>query len=161
MRRAQRRDAARSSTFYFRKDLFPPGIPSPLSTPLSSPHSSGANSPVNGNGDFSALNGSSSNGVNGHRKPRKLQNCFGDVPKPESVFGPIEDEYGEFTLDEIINGKGDGFPGLLSLVRSYLTTLDVEPGELGRIREYLDLVELRANGELSGLSDLERVLEMG
>ncbi|KAI0085186.1 glutamate-cysteine ligase catalytic subunit [Irpex rosettiformis] len=139
MRRAQRRNAAREEKFYFRKDVFPAGVPSPLSTPLSSPHSSGASSPIE------------SNGVNGniHHKPRKLQNCFGEVPKPETsdVFGPIEDEYEEFTLDEIFNGKGDQFLGLLGLVRAYLDTLEVEASELLRIREYLDLIEQRSNGK--------------
>ena len=72
------------------------------------------------------------------------------MPRPEKndVFGKIEDEYDEFTLDEIFNGKGDQFPGLLSLVRSYLETLEVEASELLRIREYLDLIEQRSNGKL-------------
>ena len=64
------------------------------------------------------------------------------------MFGKIEDEYDEFTLNEIFNGKGDQFPGLLSLVRSYLETLEVEASELLRIREYLDLIEQRSNGKL-------------
>ena len=140
MKRAQRRDAARAEKFYFRKDVFPAGVPSPLSTPLSSPHSSGASSPIEPNG---------TNGIHIH-KSRKLQNCFGEVPRPEKndVFGKIEDEYDEFTLNEIFNGKGDQFPGLLSLVRSYLETLEVEASELLRIREYLDLIEQRSNGKL-------------
>ena len=89
------------------------------------------------------------NGIHIH-KSRKLQNCFGEVPRPEKndVFGKIEDEYDEFTLNEISNGKGDQFPGLLSLVRSYLETLEVEASELLRIREYLDLIEQRSNGKL-------------
>jgi glutamate--cysteine ligase catalytic subunit len=97
MRRAQRRDASRTESFFFRKDVFPIGVPSPLSTPLSSPHSSGVSSPIEPNGANGTI----------PRKPRKLQNCFGEVPKPEScnVFGAIEDEYGEFSINEVFNGK--------------------------------------------------------
>ncbi|PSR76507.1 hypothetical protein PHLCEN_2v8410 [Hermanssonia centrifuga] len=140
MDRAQRRNAALTEKFYFRKDVFPQGIPSPLSTPLSSPHASGATSPVEPNGE---------NGIP-RPKQRKLQNCFATAPKPDNggTFGPVEEEYDEFTLDEIFNGKGSAFPGLLSLIESYLDTLDVEEGELVRIREYLGLMKQRANGSL-------------
>lgn len=103
MARAQKRDAVNREKFFFRKDVFPAGT-SPLSTPLSSPHSSGCTSPIepfmdgNGNG-------------NGHafpRKSRKLQNCFAEAPKPqngEEAFGAVEEEYGEFTMEEIFHGK--------------------------------------------------------
>lgn len=95
MARAQKRDAVGSQKFYFRKDVFPAGT-SPLSTPLSSPHSSGSTSPIEPNG---------TNGT--FRKPRKLQNCFAEAPKPENgqAFGAIDDEYDEFTMREIFNGK--------------------------------------------------------
>ncbi|EKM54562.1 uncharacterized protein PHACADRAFT_258498 [Phanerochaete carnosa HHB-10118-sp] len=138
MARAHKRDAVSTEKFYFRKDIFPPGVPSPLSTPLSSPHSSGASSPVEPNG---------AGGL--PRKARKLNNCFAEVPKPENghKFGPIEEEYDEYTLGEIINGKGDQL-GLLGLVYSYLDTLEVRPSEMIRIHEYLDLVKRRSNGSL-------------
>lgn len=139
MDRAQRRDAVGTEKFFFRKDVFPPGVPSPLSTPLSTPHSSGANSPVE------------PNGVGGFpRKAKRLQNCFAEVPLPTNghAFGALEEEYEEYTLDEIFNGKGQAFPGLLTLVHSYLETLEVEASELIRIREYLDLVKQRSNGSL-------------
>ena len=97
MDRAQRRDAVRTEKFFFRKDVFPPGIPSPLSSPLSSPHGSGSSSPIDPTGE------------NGLPRPkhRKLQNCFAVPPKPDRgyKFGPVEDEYDEFTLDELFNGK--------------------------------------------------------
>lgn len=101
MVRAQKRDAVNTQKFFFRKDVFPPGVPSPLSTPLSTPHSSGANSPVEPNG---------AGGL--PHKPRKLQNCFAEVPRPQDghAFGRVEDEYDEYTLDEIFNGKVCGSP---------------------------------------------------
>ena len=42
--------------------------------------------------------------------------------------------------------QSHSFPGLLGLVYSYLDTLEVQPAEMIRIHEYLDLVKRRANG---------------
>ena len=111
MARAQKRDAIHSQKFYFRKDVFPAGT-SPLSTPLSSPHSSGCASPVephphpypNGSSLAPPTNGNGS----ARRKSRKLQNCFAEAPKPqngEQAFGRVEDEYEEFSIEEIFTGK--------------------------------------------------------
>ncbi|KAF7793913.1 hypothetical protein EIP86_005035 [Pleurotus ostreatoroseus] len=137
MARAQKRDAVRTQKFFFRKDVFPAGVPSPLSSPASSPHSSGSASPVDADG---------TNGLP-RAKRRKLQNCFAEPPKPDAglKFGRVEDEYDEFTLDELFNGKGEHFIGLLGLVYAYLDTLDVERDELTRIHEYLNLVKSRAD----------------
>jgi len=135
MARAQRRNAVHAEKFFFRKDIFPPGVPSPLSTP----ESSGSSSPVEG----------TENGGLPRRKEKKLRNCFPAVPKPDSSvhpFGPIEEEFGEYSLNEIINGKGEEFPGLLNLIYSYMETLEVEDEERRKIKQYLDLVKGRANG---------------
>lgn len=93
MHRAQLRDAARSSKFYFRKDVLPPGHTSPTS---SSPSSSGGSSPVDssGCGELRA-------------KETKLRNCFPPLQRPINGErrGPVEEEYGEMSMDEIMNGK--------------------------------------------------------
>lgn len=52
------------------------------------------------------------------------------------------------SMDEIINGKGDNFPGLLRLIYAYTDTLDIEPRELAKVGSYLDLIRRRANGSL-------------
>lgn len=92
MARAQRRDAVHTQKFYFRKNVFAPGTMSPISTPASS----GTSSPIEPN-----LNGIP------FKKERKMRNCFPPPMKPESwePEGSIEDEYEEYTLEEIINGK--------------------------------------------------------
>ncbi|KDQ06955.1 hypothetical protein BOTBODRAFT_167511 [Botryobasidium botryosum FD-172 SS1] len=59
-----------------------------------------------------------------------------------------EQEHEEMSVDEIINGKGKTFPGLLGLVYVYLGTLDIEPVEMDKLKVYLDLVKGRANGSL-------------
>ena len=92
MARAQRRDAVNRQKFFFRKDVFPPGVPSPLSTP----NSSGLNSPIDPTG----------NGIP-RPKSKKLGNCFPPATKPDIglTLGPVEEEYDEYTLNEIFNGK--------------------------------------------------------
>lgn len=51
------------------------------------------------------------------------------------------------TLDEIINGRGDSFPGLMGVVNAYLNSLNVDVGTKCELRRYLDLIKLRAKGE--------------
>ncbi|KAG9017095.1 hypothetical protein FRB90_001776 [Tulasnella sp. 427] len=59
-----------------------------------------------------------------------------------------EDE--EMTLDEIINGKGNEFEGLMVIVRRYLDSLGDElvAKERSEIELYLDLVSRKARGAL-------------
>ncbi|KAJ7287577.1 glutamate-cysteine ligase catalytic subunit [Mycena rebaudengoi] len=109
MARAQRRDAAQSGKFYFRKDV--------------------------GSLQGSASSSTSSSCSSG--KEKKLRNCFPDPPLPEHGVPvlPVEEEYEEMTMNEIMNGKGD-------------EPLDIPPDELTRIHNYLDLIRRRSNGSL-------------
>lgn len=69
-------------------------------------------------------------------------------PSPSlPVLGPVEDEYEEMTIAEIINGKGEGFPGLLGVVNAYLNTLNVDFASKKRMRTYLNLIKWRADGK--------------
>ncbi|KAJ3857506.1 glutamate-cysteine ligase catalytic subunit [Lentinula lateritia] len=122
MSRAQGRGASQSEKFYFRKDVCPG---------RSSPKSSGSSSPVD----------------ESRPKDRKMRNCFPPPELPENGVpkGLVEEEYSEMTIHEIINGKGDSFPGLLGLIWAYIDTLDVSPQELSKIHSYLDLIRRRAN----------------
>ncbi|KAJ7188317.1 glutamate-cysteine ligase catalytic subunit [Mycena filopes] len=134
MGRAQQRDAAQTGKFYFRKDVHSPR-PSASSSAASS--TSGCNS-----GCSSPVGGASSS------KDKKMRNCFPAPPLPENGMNvlPVEEEYEEMTMNEIINGKGDDFPGLLGLVTVYLETLEITPDESTKIHNYLDLIRRRANG---------------
>jgi glutamate--cysteine ligase catalytic subunit len=97
-----------------------------------------------------------------------MRNCFPPPPLPENGVThdrPVDEEYEEMTMDEIMNGKViskcftlnsqshfgqlDAFPGLLSLIYAYLDTLDVDDEALAKIEKYLDLIRRRANGMLS------------
>ncbi|PWN53196.1 GCS-domain-containing protein [Violaceomyces palustris] len=67
---------------------------------------------------------------------------------PHQLQVPVEEEYEEMSMDEIINGKGDEFPGLLGLVRNYLDSLNIDVETRCTMGLYLDLVGSRANGSL-------------
>ncbi|KAF9051084.1 glutamate-cysteine ligase catalytic subunit [Hymenopellis radicata] len=130
MSRAQLRDASNSQKFFFRKNVFREG-----SSRSSSVASSCCSSAVNGDAP---------------RKEKQLRNCFPTVPAPEDGIQkePVEQEYAEMTMNEIMNGDGEMFTGLLGLVSEYVDTLDVEEKALVKINKYLDLIRKRSNGSL-------------
>ena len=79
------------------------------------------------------------------------------TPVRDTSFIPIEEEYDEFSIDEIINGTKDSsidensrssFPGLVGLVYNYLDSLNVDVESRYELGLYLDLVAARANGSL-------------
>ncbi|KAI9442582.1 glutamate-cysteine ligase catalytic subunit [Lactarius indigo] len=162
MRRAQQRDAVNQAKFFFRREIFTPassratsGATTPdddaaFSRPFStSPTGTGAGSPAapsNGTTNCSQQRHS------GRPKRRVMANCFPPPPAPlpeEGVTGgSVNEEYAEYTMDEIINGRGDAFPGLIGLVEAYLDTLDMSEQEFRKITSYLNLVRRRANGSL-------------
>lgn len=88
MGRAQKRDASASSKFYFRKDVF-------------SAVESGASSVTSSSGDSTPSDESP------RKKAKKMGNCFPPPPLPQNgVYRlPVDEEYDEFTMDEIMNGK--------------------------------------------------------
>jgi len=132
MGRAQKRDASASSKFYFRKDVF-------------SAVQSGASSVTSSSGDSTPSDQSP------RKKEKKMGNCFPPPPLPQhGIYRlPVDEEYDEFTMDEIMNGKGETFPGLLPLVDAYLDTLEIDIDDMKRIQGYLELVRRRSNGTLS------------
>jgi len=51
------------------------------------------------------------------------------------------------SIDEIINGKENGFPGLISLMRSYIESIDADVDTCCTIQQYLNLISKRASGK--------------
>ncbi|KZP05939.1 glutamate-cysteine ligase catalytic subunit [Athelia psychrophila] len=142
MQRAQVRDASRTGKFFFRKDVLPPGQTSPTSS------QSGESTPD----DFSDCGSI-------RRKETKMRNCFPALPRPAAgvTRGPVEEEYAEMTMEEIMTGngklcgvqvQGGGFPGLLGLVNAYVDTLDMTEEKRAKIDKYLSLVKRRSDGSL-------------
>jgi glutamate--cysteine ligase catalytic subunit len=69
--------------------------------------------------------------------------------RPSTPIGPVEDEYEQMTINEVINGQQStegGFPGLIPLVESYLNSMNVDVETRCDIATYLDLIRKRANG---------------
>jgi glutamate--cysteine ligase catalytic subunit len=63
----------------------------------------------------------------------------------ESNKSQDECELVEMTINEIVNGS-DHFPGCIQLILDYLSNLDVDVETQCTIKQYLKLVETRANG---------------
>lgn len=70
------------------------------------------------------------------------------MPSRPPTPGPVEDEYEQMSVNEIINGQqtDGGFPGLIPLVESYLNSMNVDVETRCDLATYLDLIRKRANG---------------
>lgn len=71
--------------------------------------------------------------------------------RPATPTGPVGEEYEQMSVNEIINGQtnstdGNGFPGLIPLVESYLNSMNVDVETRCDLATYLDLIRKRANG---------------
>ncbi|OBT86072.1 glutamate-cysteine ligase [Pseudogymnoascus sp. 03VT05] len=69
------------------------------------------------------------------------------VSRPPTPTGPVEEEYAEMSVDEIVNGSSE-FPGLIPLVESYLGSVNVDVETRCELQRYLDLIRRRADGTL-------------
>ena len=101
MRRAQQRDAVNQAKFFFRREIF---------TPASSRATSGATTPKDDNdNDSTALlpNGTSSSNAGRLRaaKHRVMPNCFPPPPAPTEAGVSVNEEYAEYTMNDIMNGR--------------------------------------------------------
>ncbi|KAF8513160.1 glutamate-cysteine ligase-domain-containing protein [Hysterangium stoloniferum] len=140
MNRAQKRDAVREQKFYFRKNVLAPGrsmdFPYTEAATDNTHAEAKANSPYHSHAPI--------------HKDKVLRNCYPDVQPPEGLERPpVEEEYEEMTINEIINGKkGHCFPGLMGVVNAYVNSLDVEFAIKDKLRKYLNLVKHRADGSL-------------
>ncbi|ESP03368.1 hypothetical protein LOTGIDRAFT_224402 [Lottia gigantea] len=63
----------------------------------------------------------------------------------------IEDEYELMTVDEIFNGKGES-PGLLGVIKHYITEVECDVDTQCTVLQYLKLISKRASGELQTTS---------
>ncbi|KAI9795989.1 MAG: Zn finger-containing GTPase- Activating Protein for ARF [Piccolia ochrophora] len=84
------------------------------------------------------------NGTSGSSTPQN------DASRPPSPEGPVEEEYECMSINDIINGQDSegGFPGLVPLVESYLSSVNVDVETQCELARYLDLLRRRASGEL-------------
>lgn len=71
-----------------------------------------------------------------------------NVTPTENGETSIDDEYELMTIDQIINGNGSTFPGLIPLINSYLSSMDVDADTHCTIQRYIRLIQRRASGKL-------------
>lgn len=75
-----------------------------------------------------------------------------ETSRPATPSGPVEDEYEQMTINEVINGQTSSgescgnFPGLIPLVESYLNSMNVDVETRCELARYLDLIRKRADG---------------
>ncbi|KAG5747709.1 hypothetical protein H9Q69_006143 [Fusarium xylarioides] len=90
-------------------------------------------------------------------RPSRANTTFGDDSRPGSAHpsrpaspgGPVEHEFEEMTVNDIINGSESGeFPGLIPIVESYLDSVNVDVSTRCHLSTYLDLISRRASGNL-------------
>ncbi|XAO27737.1 hypothetical protein I312_106598 [Cryptococcus bacillisporus CA1280] len=150
MQRSQQRNAAAANKFFFRRNVFP------LDHPYSrfDYHSRPVSPPTPGSPIITSQNPSSPlpNGnstSNGHaHQPNHGRESSAASSCNTPINYEVGDEFDEMTLDEVINGNGDTFPGLMGVVNAYLNSLNVDVCTKCNLRKYLDLIKYRAKGDL-------------
>ncbi|RVE50980.1 hypothetical protein evm_004389 [Chilo suppressalis] len=78
-----------------------------------------------------------------------------DVGAPRDVAPQTcdnTDHYEEMTINEIVNGKDSTFPGLVPLIESYLSGMDVDADTHCSVQQYLKLIQRRASGEIATMA---------
>lgn len=155
MKRAHKRNACRSEKFIFRKNVFATKSGQVMHhlhringfdksfAPLANGH-------VLSNGERFMSPMSLSPTHSGRVSP-------GEQDEVKKIMKPVEEEYEELTMDEIINGKRESckcgqtsvetFPGLLGLISGYLNSLSVPTDVRKKLGRYLDLISKRASGK--------------
>ena len=155
MQRAQQRNSARLNTFHFRRKVFPPDRPlarydptsRPISPSASAPHTPMMRPEFSNGGPYTPNGYPSSHSRTPTRDRHESTNGTSTrCTTPEEAEEDSE-EVREMSLDEIINGRPEGFPGLMGVVNAYLNSLNVDIGTKCELRRYLDLIKHRAKGE--------------
>lgn len=94
-------------------------------------------------------------------RPSRANTVMGDESRPGSAMPsragspgiPVDEEYEDMSIDEIVNGSSNGdFPGLIPIVESYLDSVNVDVETRCELATYLSLISKRASGELDTAS---------
>ncbi|CAG8655121.1 10469_t:CDS:10, partial [Ambispora leptoticha] len=130
MGRAHRRDAVLKEKFWFRKQLFNHNN-SISSNGYGTHRCSNPTTSINNDNSFYT------NGMDGITEINGL-----------TSHSAVDKEYTEMTINEIINGNGTEFPGLIPLINNYLDSRNLDEPTRAKLNQYLDFVSKRANGTL-------------
>ena len=80
------------------------------------------------------------------KRAQRRDACLKEKLHFKSLFGGED----ELTINEIMNGYNNlngGFPGLIPIIKDYLTTIDIDITTHLKIMNYLKLVENKSNGK--------------
>ncbi|KAJ8655256.1 hypothetical protein O0I10_009124 [Lichtheimia ornata] len=69
-------------------------------------------------------------------------------PNLDGTTTESDDEYELMTMNEIINGQENGFPGFIPLIHNYLDSTNIDIETRCKLSSYLSLISKRASGEL-------------
>ena len=157
MQKAQERDGAQRNEYFFRKNIFPLDRPrsnynmtsrpqSPPGRPLSHRSSQSNFASSSRRQSFGDRTPVTPVSTNGHSHARDSSCASTRCPSPQEEEEAYTDECAAMTIDEVINGKGESFPGLMGVVNAYLNSLNVDVGTKCELRRYLDIIKMRAKG---------------
>ncbi|XP_072935895.1 glutamate--cysteine ligase isoform X2 [Epargyreus clarus] len=71
---------------------------------------------------------------------------------PAAPAAPPREPCQLLTIDEIVNGKEGVFPGLVPLIESYLSGMDVDADTHCSVQQYLKLIQRRARGDIATMA---------
>jgi len=139
MKRAHSRNAAAKAKFFFRRHLAPleegdDGYGVTYTTM------------------FARLNSENNNNNQNNETPNtKIHDSSVNSARRNAPWAPRsaeENSYEEMTLEQIFNGKGNYFPGLIPLIFAYLEHVNCDKLTKDSLTKYLDFIQKRASGEL-------------
>ncbi|TFJ82118.1 hypothetical protein NSK_006447 [Nannochloropsis salina CCMP1776] len=124
MRKAHERDSVLKEKFWFRKHLAPP-----------LPSAAASEKPENPEAPDKAFEGAQKAGF------VASSSC------QDHIWQGTADEYELMSVEEILNGKGDYFLGLIPLCHMYLDYIGCDRETFRRVSLYLDFIGRRGSGE--------------
>ena len=134
MQRAHSRNAAQTSKFFFRRHLAPlEEGEDGFGVSFDPVHSEDAKK---------------SSPCDGEEGDQSDDPYFNRRRMPCASGGADENSFEEMSMEEIMLGKGDYFPGLISVVYAYLDLIKCDSLTMERVEQYLELIKRRATGEL-------------
>ena len=143
MQRAHSRDACRKGKFFFRRHLAPleegdDGYGVKYSSMFSRVSQENSNDGTVVKSSHSDDNNNvDADGVSHTRKKA-----------PVAQGSDEENSYEEMTISEIMNGKGDYYPGLIPLILAYLEFTNCDDLTMEQMKKYMDFIKKRSTGEL-------------
>lgn len=136
MKVAQKRDAVRKQRFYFKHQVY-------QETPTSSPRPAFEESPLTQYGSPPVHDGVQ------FKTPQPVRSSSQGVSLDETESSSSsKDSFSRMTIAQIMNGSSDDevFPGLIPIVDSYLTSIDIDVESRTKLNTYLDFIRQRADG---------------